>query len=371
MKIREEIQKMSQMCQELRRLFHQIPEIEFETKQTWQKIKEIIPLEADELVKNGGCYFIQGKQDTCIAFRCELDGLSIEEKNDVDYRSTNHCMHACGHDGHIAAQIVLLKYLLAHQKQLNQSILFIFQPSEESGSGAKSFIEHHLFEKYQIEKIIAAHVMPTIASSKIACCKSKIMAQSCEFEITIQGKSSHAATYWLGKDAIQAMVMFCNLIHLNTKEPSKRFLLHIGKINGGEIVNGVASYCQCLGTIRSLDEKMFIQIKKELQQICTSINQLGFICQIKYKSEYLAVINQNQLVCDLQNVCHESYIEIPPFLLSEDFSFYGQRVPSLFYFCGIDTETMLHANNFDFNEEHLLKIIEVNLRLLEYWHIFI
>ena len=372
LKIRKEIATMENECMEYRRILHQIPETGFDTEKTWQKIKQLSQLSADECVKNGGVFFLEGKMKKCIAFRCELDGLNIKENNDHAYSSVNDNMHACGHDGHMAAMLLLMKYLISHQDQLICSVLFIFQPAEESGAGALSMIENHLFEKYEIKAMIAAHVMPDIAENQIACRAGALMAKSCEFTIAMKGKSAHAGSYWQGLDCIEGMYLLMNMIGLQIQDPLKSHLLHIGWISGGEVRNSVADHAQCEGTLRSFDEEQFLMMKMNLMNCVNAWNEIGYDCSIDFSYGYECVINDEGLVNDLKYVCESDYIETEQRLFSEDFSFYGQKVPALFYFCGIkkQEEVFLHSPDFDFQESALLKIVEVNVRLLEFWHLF-
>lgn len=315
-------------------------------------------------------FLFKRKSDKCIAFRCELDGLAIKEMNDTTYCSQNDWMHACGHDGHIAAMLVLIEYLQTHQDQLVCSVLFVFQPAEESGAGAQRLIEKGLFEKYSIKAMIGAHVMPDIAADKIACHVGALMAKSCEFTLTLKGKSAHAANYYDGLDCILGMQVLTSMIALQQQNPTFS-LLHIGKQQAGEIRNGVADGCVSEGTLRSFDEQSFQAMKQNLMTCCHVMSLLGYQCGIQFSSGYECVINDENLVQDLMDVCQEDYLQTKPRLLSEDFSFYSQIVPSLFYFCGIQQipQVDLHASNFDFDEFDLCKIIEVNIRLLEHWHL--
>ena len=144
MKIRKEIFEQLNELKRIRRKLHENPELGFNTQNTMRLIKDFIniePIEDDEI---SGVFYLKGNDD-CIAFRCELDGLNIKEDNDIEYKSKNNYMHACGHDMHMAIMISLINHYLDYEHK--PSLLFIFQPAEESGAGAYYMLKKDIFFK--------------------------------------------------------------------------------------------------------------------------------------------------------------------------------------------------------------------------------
>ena len=121
---------------ENRRNLHQIPEIELTTQKTAQYIENVLDLydcTIDHPIQNSVTAYFDNKKEKTIVFRSDMDALPMEENTDLEFKSTNGCMHACGHDGHMAMVLELAKYA----KESDYNVLLLFQPGEEKPGGAK------------------------------------------------------------------------------------------------------------------------------------------------------------------------------------------------------------------------------------------
>ena len=359
MKIRKEIKERIYSFKKNRRYIHQNPEIGFNIQNTLNYIENTINMKSAS--KDSGIFYLPGIK-SCIAFRCELDGLEIKEKSNVDYKSINNYMHACGHDAHMAILIETILYF-KHHKQ-DHALLFIFQPAEESGAGSQLIIQQDIFEKYQIKELYATHVLPSLGN-KIGCKEGVLMAKSCEIKIIIKGKGIHVANRNQGIDTLLVLNHFLTFIY-ELQDKITPNIIHIGKVTSGEVCNAVSSISELNGTIRSFNEDSFHKIK----EMC--INQIKIFDQeyhttstILFSDGYDLLINDKTLVSKLEKNCKEDYIEVSPMVLSEDFSFYTSLCPCCYYFCGLTSHVCLHENTFDLNEEECLKAIELNIRLVE------
>ena len=359
MKIRKEIRENLNQFIQIRRYLHQNPEIGFNTQNTLKYIEHQLNLKSASNDSISGVFYFEGIKP-CIAFRCELDALPIQEKNQFEYKSKNSFMHACGHDAHIAILIETMRYFMKHKQE--HALLFIFQPAEESGAGSKYMIQQNLIEKYDVKELYATHVLPNLGN-KIGCREGILMAKSCEIKIIMEGKSAHAAHKEKGIDALYATNQFLEFIYSLQIEPN---ILHFGKMTSGEVCNAVSSKAILEGTLRSFDDESFDFIKT------TCVNQLKEIdekCKthsiILFSDGYDLLINDIDLVQKIKLNCKEDYIEVMPMALSEDFSFYTKHCKCCYYFCGLTSHTDLHDSYFDLNEEECLKAIELNIRLVE------
>lgn len=357
MEIRKEIIERLNHFKEIRRHIHQNPEIGFDIHHTLEYIENVLNMKSAS--KDSGVFYLPGTK-SCIAFRCELDALPIKEMSDIEYKSKNDYMHACGHDAHMAILIETMFYFLNHQH--DHALLFIFQPAEESGAGSKHMIQLNIFEKYKITELYATHVLPSLGN-KIGCREGIVMAKSCEIKITILGKSAHAATPYKGIDALLATNKFLSFVYEYQISPN---ILHIGKCISGEVCNVVSSKTILEGTIRAFDHHSFEEIKNEcIKQLELLDKQFNTVSEISFSDGYELLINDSKLVSKLKRNCKEDYIEVMPMALSEDFSFYTSLCPSCYYFCGLTSNIGLHEHSFDLNEEECLKAIELNIRLVE------
>ena len=115
---------------ENRRNLHQIPEIELTTQKTAQYIENVLDLydcTIDHPIQNSVTAYFNNQKEKTIVFRSDMDALPMEENTDLEFKSTNGCMHACGHDGHMAMVLELAKYA----KESDYNVLLLFQPGEE------------------------------------------------------------------------------------------------------------------------------------------------------------------------------------------------------------------------------------------------
>lgn len=120
---------------ENRRNLHQIPEIELTTQKTAQYIENVLDLYdciIDHPIQNSVTAYFDNQKEKTIVFRSDMDALPMEENTDLEFKSTNGCMHACGHDGHMAMVLELAKYA----KESDYNVLLLFQPGEEKPGGA-------------------------------------------------------------------------------------------------------------------------------------------------------------------------------------------------------------------------------------------
>ena len=177
---------------ENRRNLHQIPEIELTTQKTAQYIENILDLydcKIDHPIPNSVTAYFDNKKEKTIVFRSDMDALPMEENTDLEFKSTNGCMHACGHDGHMAMVLEIAKYA----KESDYNVLLLFQPGEEKPGGAKPIIDTQFFKQFNIAAIYGTHIYPELEKGKVYTRPNEMMAGGCEFEILVKGKASHAA----------------------------------------------------------------------------------------------------------------------------------------------------------------------------------
>lgn len=361
MKIRKEILDRFEIFKENRREIHKYPEIGFDTKETMNRIKRLLNLNTANDDEYSGVFYLPSEKE-CIAFRCELDGLPIKEENDVDYQSTNAYMHACGHDAHMAILIETIHYFLHHPHK--KSLLFIFQPAEESGAGSKYMMCQNIFEKYKVKECYATHVMPNLGDY-IGCKENIMMAKSREIHLHIQGKGAHAGHKELGIDAMKATTFFLEHIY-QIESDLKPNILHFGKLESGYVGNAVSSNSYLVGTMRCFNEKSDELIQNFLINLIKNIDeQFQTESSIEFKNGYDAVVNDKTLVDKIKKLLSDDYLEIQPLALSEDFSFYSQKCKCCYTLCGLSSKTDLHDSRFDLDEKECLKAIELNIRIVE------
>lgn len=378
-KIRDEVKALLEEVIVCRRYLHQYPEIELETEKTKQflisKLKTYGDFEIEEgFAKNGFVAYLRVDDSLdSIGFRSDMDALPTQEDNDISFKSkVDGKSHACGHDGHMAIQLGLAKYLSEHKQELKCNITFVFQPGEEGPGGAKLMIQEGLFEKYPMKCIFGTHLMSDIKAGKIACTSGAMMARNGEVNIDIYGQSAHGAMAYLGNDAIiaaSALVQQLQSIVSRNIDPLKSTVLTIGKMSGGQARNVICDHVNMQGTLRSFHDDSYEIQNRRIKEMCKGIEITYHVkVDVQIEDYYYAVVNDEQLDRMLQEVLDEDYIKQTPKMIAEDFSFYQREVPGLFFFTGVKEEEYqkgIHDSQFNFNESSLLNAIETEIRLLE------
>lgn len=361
-----------------RRDLHQIPELGLDCTLTSNYLQnELIAMGYSPLVmaQTGVIVYKQGKTNTTIGFRADMDGLSVKEESGVDFASKHlNNMHACGHDGHMAMLLGLAKY--CSDKEFNVSILFIFQPAEEGPGGAQVLIDEGLFKSYPTSALFGLHLYPNLTQGKLALLNGPMMAQTNEFDCIIHGKSAHGAQPHLGVDAIvlQAeLIQSFQSIVSRSVNPLEPAVLTVGTILGGEARNIIAQKVILEGTIRCFNPDVFNIIQARMFELTHALSQRND-CSIEliFKSSYPPVINPKQLYALTDKLFDSSEKEvIQPMMFAEDFSFYQKEVPAFFAMLGTrNADKMfihpLHSCYFNFDESVLEVGLNYYIRLLNH-----
>ena len=208
---------MGNELHDLRHSLHQYPESGFEEHKTAQIILEALsplpehfkihrPLDTSIIVE------YRTVDGPFLLLRADMDGLPIEENTKADFSSKHKgWMHACGHDIHMSVLFGAIRYVAKRRPKRN--ILFLFQPAEEGPGGAEPIINTGFLNNYTIEKAVALHVTDDFPLGSVGIRKGTMFASPTGFDITFRGKSAHAATPHLGKDALFTATTFVQTIH--------------------------------------------------------------------------------------------------------------------------------------------------------------
>ncbi|MFW5894833.1 MAG: M20 metallopeptidase family protein, partial [Bacillota bacterium] len=188
-----------------RRALHRIPELGFDVPKTSEYVKDALVGFGYTVEYTTGYGLIarkEGKSERAVAFRSDMDALPIREAHTSDYASLHPGqMHACGHDGHMATLLAFAAYM-AGLPELKRSIVFLFQPAEETGGGAKEVIGEGVLERHHIDAIFGLHLFPELEEGTIGLKDGIMMARDGEVDVTIHGRGTHGAQPHLGSDAV-------------------------------------------------------------------------------------------------------------------------------------------------------------------------
>lgn len=348
-----------------RRDLHQIPELDLDLKKTQSYIVNALstlPCKLSMPIKGSVIAYFDANKNNSIAFRCDMDALSIQEKTKHSFVSKHEGnMHACGHDGHMAIMLEFAYQLTEYYLELPHNVVLIFQPGEESVGGAKLLCETGFINKYHIQAIFGIHLWPFLEKGKIVTRKKEMMASAKEVKIDVYGKSSHIAQYQKGIDAMYyAMNIIQDLyVYVEKEIPEEEGLLRFGVFQSGTMRNIVSNHTLIEGSLRYFHEETYEKIKRFTDEIIIKYKQKGVLIKINYSEGYPTVINDEKLVEWIQDILPEVGILHEAQMTAEDFSFYQKAIPGVFFFLGTGSSIPLHSDIFNFDEEVLVHGVEL------------
>ena len=357
-----------------RRALHQIPELGLEEYQTTAYLKkelEAMGYQTHDLppLKTGVYVKVAGQKEEAICFRSDIDGLPITEENDVSYRSQHEGrMHACGHDGHMAVLLALAEQ--CRQMTPVYTLIFLFQPAEESPGGAHLLVESGFIEDLKIKTVYGIHLMPTLPYGELYTRPGALMAQCGELDLQITGRGAHAGLPHQGIDAIliaAELIMSLQSLVARRISPFEPVVLNIGEISGGEARNSVAEKVVLKGTVRTCSLQVFQEVVTMIDELIQAKSR-AYHCSITMTCPpmYPALINDPSLYQRARTAAPVHELDAPV-MLAEDFAYYGEKAKILFTFLGTQTplhNSGLHTSRFDFDEQVLEVALAYNLALI-------
>lgn len=353
-----------------RQALHRIPELGKNLPETTAYLtKALADLSCKVLhpMKGAVCAWFDFGADAAIAFRSDADALPIRENTQLPFASRHHGkMHACGHDGHMAILLELARRL-NEKTQMPRNYLLVFQPAEEAEGGARDLCATGIFKEYNVEAIFALHLWPGLAEGILASRKNEMMSRSCEVTVDIRGRSAHIAKAAEGIDAMAACMEFHRrATAMEAGLPESVFrLLKFGKLESGTVRNAVAGHAHMEGSLRAFQDEIFFWLRDGLNTIAAEI-EAAFGCAVHVHTTdgYPAVINPTPLYDKVRSMVDFRELDAPS-MITEDFSWYQKELPGMFFFLGIGDTPALHADNFNFNEQILVKGADFFLKLAE------
>lgn len=361
-----------------RRDLHQIPEVGFKEFKTQKYIIEALTAmgyNPNIICETGVYVFIPGNSEYCKAFRADIDALSIQEENTCEFSSKHSgFMHACGHDGHTAALLGFAQYLTTI-KNKSISTLLIFQPAEEGPGGAKFICEAGLLEKYKVKEIYSFHLFPDLEEGTVSTKAGPFFAQATEFDCKIIAKGGHGGMPHKTNDPLipftKIIDSYQTIISRNLS-PFSAGVITVGQFNGGTVRNIIPNSVDFHGTIRAYSQEDTENIIKRMKDIHRG-TELAFNIKVEdeFRILYPAVINDAKLYKKFLNVSNNfNFIEGETLALAEDFAFYGEKVPAVFFLLGTKNKkknfvSPLHSSTFNFDEKVLLEGIKLFTKIWE------
>lgn len=346
---------------EYRRALHRIPELDDRLPETCAYVCSALAsfdLETFSPIPSSVCAYLDAGKPETVAFRADMDALPIEEDTGLAYASSHlGAMHACGHDANTAMALALASYASAHRTELPRNVLFLFQPSEETTGGAEKLCNTGILEQYRAARVFAMHLWPKLEAGKIYSRPGPIMARSNEVTVTITGKSVHIGRASEGIDALAAGADYLLRAYAMVKDlpGTEPAVLRFGKMTSGRVRNAVSGKTLLEGSLRTFRDETQALCREGLEKIGREIaSETGCGAEVYLNEGYPAVWNHEELFGKVRSHLDELRELEAPTLTAEDFSFYQQRVPGLFFLLGAGDTAELHSPEFCFDDEKIL-----------------
>lgn len=361
-----DIQTLMPKVIEWRRDLHQHPELsnrEFRTSKLVAAELKKLGLEVQTGIAHTGVVAILkgAKPGPVVALRADMDALPVTEQVDLPFASKVTAeyngqqvgvMHACGHDTHVAMLLGAATVLSKHQKELSGTVMFIFQPAEEGApageeGGASLMLKQGLFAKNKPDAIFGLHVWPG-PTGQLQVKTEGIMAAADSFEIKVKGVQVHGSSPWRGVDPIAVSGQLITALH---QIPARQLdvtqapaVMSIGQVHGGVRWNIIPDEVVLGGTVRTFDPQMREQLLAKMKHTAEHIAAASGATAEFHQHGFAAVTWNDVKLTEwampsLTWAAGKAGVSsIKPITASEDFSFYQQQVPGVFFFLGIADE---------------------------------
>ena len=360
----DSVARASETAVALRRELHRHPELSWREVETTEKIAARMAELGVSVVKKGfngtQCGLVAeikgAKPGPTLMIRADIDALPVAE--DPSHEVASECagvMHACGHDAHAAILASVVQVVQEHRDELCGAVRFLFQPAEEAGpgSGAPAVIADGALEG--VDAIIGEHVQSQMPAGKIGWKKGPMMASADIWDIVIRGKGGHGAS---PHRAVNPMLCAAALVpaltaiapqEVSALEP---VVVGIGAIKAGEARNVIPDTCTMCGTVRCSDMETREAMPERFHRIVDGIAAAwNCTADLKYEKVYPVTVNDPDVTDWILDVAkaeglEDRLVEREFAMGSEDFSYYGEKIPAAYFNLGMGTDAPHHSAEF-------------------------
>lgn len=324
-----------------RHYLHQNAEVGFDlpitTKYVMDRLQEI-GLEPKEICKSGVTALIEGKKPgKTYLLRADMDALSMNEENVLEFASKTNAAHNCGHDMHTAILLGAAQILKENVDELEGNVRLMFQPNEEAFLGSKAMIEAGVLDDVDVASCM--HMMLDYDASNYACAPG-FFSSSCDgFKITVNGKGCHGAMPHLGIDPINVGMSICTAFQqLVSREtpPKETASLTFGQFSGGNTPNIVPDKVVIQGTLRTYNAELRAKLVNRMQTIVKSAGEMyGTTVEYEVLSDVPSIYVNPEMLEEVKTYLSEIEgltLANDNFRItsSDDMAFISEKVPTVY-----------------------------------------
>lgn len=361
-------------ARDIRREFHQYPEIAQEEYRTARRIEEELHsfgLTTRWVAGTGVYAEIKGGKGSgkTILLRADIDALPVTEEHECPYKSrVPGKMHACGHDAHAAALLTAAKLLSRHREDFSGTVRLVFQPGEEIGYGARVFVEEGCADG--ADRCFGVHTASNVPVGKVVIMPGPNNASVDWFRITVRGRAAHVSTPELGIDALYiaaGIVTGAQAITTRRFNPMEPIMIGIGTLQAGTAYNVVAENAVLEGTVRTMTQVTRERVKAELERLAKGTAELyGGRTEIEWKDFTSPLVNDAAASAEVAKTAMDIFgaeqiiTSRTPALGGDDFAEFILRVPGAYAYIGTANQTIPetlvshHNGQFDIDENALV-----------------
>jgi amidohydrolase len=319
-----------------------------------------------------------------IAWRADTDGLPVTEQVEVPFASTLRdtlgggqdvgVMHACGHDIHMSVSLGALRVLADARGQLPGTVVWIFQPAEETGAGSFEMIEAGVLGVAGgIERAFALHDHPTMLTGQAGVCAGPSTANVDGFLLTVRGSGGHGAYPHTTVDPVSLaarMVLALESIVAREIDPNHPAVISVGRIEGGTKSNVIPDAVVLEATVRTRDPETRALVQQKIERTVRGLAAAAgapepeLIYDLGTPAGYNDPGRSREIVDIMRRVLGpENVVDYQPGMGGEDFSRFSAAVPGVQFRLGVgrpDREMDLHNSTFDPDE----RSVAIGMRLV-------
>ncbi len=366
-----------------RRHAHRFPEVSWEERETQGWLIETLRgfgfTDVRPLARTGVKAVIHGaRSGRTVMWRADIDALPIVEEVVSEYTSERRgVMHACGHDSHIAVALGLARLVAAARDDLAGTVVFVFQPAEEVGGGARPMIAEGALEDPHVDEVFGFHADSSIPCGAVAASPGYFMASPGSFELTIHGSGGHAGLPHRSVDpvicAAYVLTTLQTIVSRNV-HPDRAGVVSIGQIVGGTRGNIIPDSVQIAGTVRAYEPETLKLIEGRFEQIVKGVTDaFGATYELQYREGLPAVVNDEAATALVRAIATDllgsTCVLRDRTTMSDDMALFLQERPGCYFLLGVRNEEWgivepNHSPRWDVDERAIVLGLELAWRIV-------